>query len=41
MAASAMDTGVLVKQVEDEISAIQMALGSMYAGTRSLTATSG
>ncbi len=34
-------TGMLVKQVEDEITAVQMATGSMYAGTRSFTATSG
>lgn len=40
-ATTAMETGILVKQVEDEITAIQMALWSMYTGTRSLTATSG
>ena len=34
-------TGMLVKQVEDEISVVQMAIGSMYAGTRALAATSG
>lgn len=34
-------TGMLVKQIEDEISVAQMALGSMYAGTRALVATSG
>lgn len=33
--------GIVVKQVEDEISAVQMALGSMYGGIRALTATSG
>jgi 2-oxoglutarate ferredoxin oxidoreductase subunit alpha len=33
--------GILVKQVEDEITASQMVLGSMHAGTRSMTATSG
>lgn len=34
-------TGMVVKQAEDEITAAQMALGSMYAGTRALTGTSG
>ncbi|MFQ3675436.1 MAG: 2-oxoacid:acceptor oxidoreductase subunit alpha, partial [Endomicrobiia bacterium] len=34
-------TGILTEQVEDEISAINMALGASYAGVRSLTATSG
>jgi 2-oxoglutarate/2-oxoacid ferredoxin oxidoreductase subunit alpha len=33
--------GAVVKQAEDEITAAQMALGSMYAGTRALTGTSG
>lgn len=41
MAKYAKDTGVLVKQAEDEITASQMTLGSMYAGTRAMTATSG
>lgn len=35
------DTGMLVKQAEDEITAVQMAIGSMFMGTRALTATSG
>ena len=35
------DTGMLIKQAEDEITAAQMALGSMFMGTRSFTATSG
>jgi 2-oxoglutarate ferredoxin oxidoreductase subunit alpha len=35
------ETGILVKQAENEITAIQMSLGSMYMGTRALTATSG
>jgi 2-oxoglutarate ferredoxin oxidoreductase subunit alpha len=35
------ETGMLVKQAENEITAIQMALGSMYMGTRALVATSG
>jgi len=34
-------TGMLVKQVEDEISVAQMAIGSMFAGTRALVGTSG
>lgn len=35
------ETGVLVKQAENEITAIQLALGSMYMGTRALVGTSG
>lgn len=35
------DTGMLIKQGEDEITVAQMALGSMFAGTRALAATSG
>lgn len=34
-------TGMLVKQVDDEIAAAQMAIGSMFMGTRALTGTSG
>lgn len=34
-------TGMLIKQAEDEITASQMALGSMHMGTRAFTATSG
>jgi 2-oxoglutarate/2-oxoacid ferredoxin oxidoreductase subunit alpha len=34
-------SGMLIKQAEDEITAVQMALGSMYAGTRAFTTTSG
>ena len=34
-------TGVLIKQAESEITAAQMVLGSMHAGTRAATATSG
>ena len=41
LAKVAPQTGMLVKQVEDEISVINMTLGSMYAGTRALCATSG
>jgi 2-oxoglutarate ferredoxin oxidoreductase subunit alpha len=35
------ETGILVKQAENEITAAQMVLGSMAMGTRALTATSG
>ncbi len=35
------DTGILVKQAESEITAIQMVMGSMYMGARAFTATSG
>ena len=34
-------TGMLVKQAESEITAAQLAMGSMYMGTRAFTATSG
>jgi 2-oxoglutarate/2-oxoacid ferredoxin oxidoreductase subunit alpha len=33
--------GVVVEQAEDEIAAINMAIGASYAGVRSMTATSG
>ncbi len=38
---NAKETGILVKQAENEITAVQMAMGSMYMGTRALVATSG
>jgi len=38
---NAQETGILVKQAENEITAVQMAMGSMYMGTRALVATSG
>jgi 2-oxoglutarate ferredoxin oxidoreductase subunit alpha len=41
LSAAYHETGMLVKQVEDEISVAEMAIGSMYAGTRTLVATSG
>lgn len=41
MANFAKKTGMLVKQVEDEISVASMALGAMHMGTRALCATSG
>jgi 2-oxoglutarate ferredoxin oxidoreductase subunit alpha len=36
-----MNTGMLVKQAESEITAAQLVMGSMYMGTRAFTATSG
>lgn len=41
MAELAPKTGMIVKQAEDEITAAQLAIGSMYMGTRALTGTSG
>lgn len=41
LADRAKQTGMVVKQAEDEITAAQMATGSMFMGTRALTATSG
>jgi len=38
---TAKKTGMLVKQAENEITAVQLALGSMYMGTRALVATAG
>src|SRR3990167_2695251 len=35
------ETGMIVKQAEDEITAAQMMSGAMYMGTRAATATSG
>ncbi len=35
------ETGILVKQAEDEITAAQMMSGAMFMGTRAATATSG
>ncbi len=35
------ETGMIIKQAEDEITAAQMVSGAMYMGTRALTATSG
>ncbi|MCX8022925.1 MAG: 2-oxoacid:acceptor oxidoreductase subunit alpha [Syntrophorhabdaceae bacterium] len=37
----AEEYGIVVEQAEDEISAINMALGASYAGVRSMTGTSG
>jgi len=41
IAATSHDTGVIVKQAEDEITAAQLAMGSMHVGCRAMTATSG
>lgn len=41
MAARWEDLGVFWEQVEDEIAAINMAIGASYAGARAMTATSG
>jgi 2-oxoglutarate ferredoxin oxidoreductase subunit alpha len=35
------ETGILIKQAENEITAAQMTMGSMNMGTRAMTATSG
>ncbi len=37
----AEEAGIVVEQAEDEIAAINMALGASYAGTRAMTGTSG
>ncbi len=41
MAAHASSLGVVVKQAEDELAAINMAIGASFAGVRAMTATSG
>ena len=41
MALAAEQMGVVVEQAEDEICAINMALGASYAGVQAMTATSG
>ncbi|MCB2182425.1 MAG: 2-oxoacid:acceptor oxidoreductase subunit alpha [Desulfobulbaceae bacterium] len=41
LAGKAVDFGIIVEQAEDEISAINMALGASYAGIRAMTGTSG
>jgi len=41
LAAHAQSLGIVVKQAEDEIAAINMAIGASFAGVRSMTATSG
>jgi 2-oxoglutarate/2-oxoacid ferredoxin oxidoreductase subunit alpha len=41
MAAHSQSIGVVVKQAEDELAAINMAIGASFAGVRAMTATSG
>jgi 2-oxoglutarate ferredoxin oxidoreductase subunit alpha len=41
LAAKADDFDLVVEQAEDEIAAVNMAIGASYAGLRSMTATSG
>src|SRR4029077_4844923 len=41
MAAHAREAGIMVRQVEDEIGVINMAIGAAHAGVRSMCATSG
>jgi len=41
MAANEKDYGIVVKHTEDEIAAINMAIGAGYAGARAMTGTSG
>ncbi|HTT15269.1 MAG TPA: 2-oxoacid:acceptor oxidoreductase subunit alpha [Thermoplasmata archaeon] len=41
MAAHATDLGIVVKQAEDELGAINMAIGASFGGVRAMTATSG
>ncbi len=41
MAAHATQVGVVVKQAEDELAAINMAIGASFGGVRAMTATSG
>lgn len=41
IAATYHETGILTKQLDDEISVAQFAIGSMFMGTRALIATSG
>jgi 2-oxoglutarate ferredoxin oxidoreductase subunit alpha len=41
MAAHARKAGIMVRQVEDEIGVVNMAIGASHAGVRSMCATSG
>ena len=41
LAATSEKTGVVVEQAEDEIAAINMAIGASFAGARAMTGTSG
>ncbi len=41
LASKSDETGIVVEQAEDEIAAVNMALGASYAGARAMTGTSG
>lgn len=41
MAAHEKETGIIVREPEDEIAAVNMVIGASYAGVRSMTATAG
>jgi len=41
LAAHSRDLGIVVKQAEDELAAINMAIGASFGGVRSMTASSG
>ncbi|MDF2541823.1 MAG: pyruvate flavodoxin/ferredoxin oxidoreductase domain protein [Herbinix sp.] len=41
LAAKSIETGIVVEQAEDEIAAINMAIGASYAGAKAMTGTSG
>ena len=41
LAAHSSDLGIVVKQAEDELAAINMAIGASFGGVRAMTATSG
>lgn len=41
IAGNALDFGIIVEQAEDEIAAINMAIGGSFGGVRSMTGTSG
>lgn len=41
LALKSAETGIVVEQAEDEIAAVNMAIGASYAGARAMTGTSG
>ncbi|MCI4330533.1 MAG: 2-oxoacid:acceptor oxidoreductase subunit alpha [Thermoplasmata archaeon] len=41
LAAHSRDLGIVVKQAEDELAAVHMAIGASFGGVRAMTATSG
>ena len=41
LASKMEEAGIVVEQAEDEIAAVNMAIGASYAGARAMTATSG